>query len=306
MPAIVTHTYFTSTIAKKAKPHIASAASADIMSFYWGGMGPDPLFFYHPWGQNRVTTVGHLMHDKQVARAFRVLIRECAALQTPAAMAYLLGFCCHYVLDKTVHPYVTYMSNYCVDPHFPTMTHPALHNLCEAELDRIVVEQLLRQNNATFRSHRLYAVSKSSAEAASQMLSATAWKAYGKRLPPRLVTASMHSMLHCHYLLSNSSGRRADALFSLEKLLASDGNVSSMMRPAHPLPIDCANTEHKPWIDASLPHMRRYESFFDLLQAAEKPAMQLMECVYDCVETGQNPPEELFQLNYSGIPIGNR
>lgn len=301
MPAIVTHTHFNSTILQHARPYLMSAASADLMAFYWGGMGPDPLFFYHPWHENTVSDIGHLMHEKQVARTFRVMTRQCAAMQSASAMSYLIGFCCHYVLDKTVHPFVTYISNYYLNPQFPTLGHSALHNLCESELDRIVIEQLLHQDNAAFRSYRLYSVSRSASNAASQMLSAAAWKAYGKKVPPRAVTSSMHSMLRCHYLLSNPTGRRYDSLYSVEKFLSSDGYISSLMRPTHALPVDCTNSQHKPWIDASMPHMRRYEDFFDLLRRAEQPTLQLMDCCYDAVQTGKKLPEELFHLNYMGL-----
>ena len=302
MPALVTHHYFSTAALRSAKSYLSSAASADLSAFYWGAQGPDILFFHHPLISNPVSSLGHTMHEQRSARLFSVLVRQCAAMQSPSATAYLLGFCCHYILDRTIHPYVTYISNYVLDPQFPQLSHDPLHNLCESELDRIIVETKYQSDSTKFRAYRLLSTSKSAENAASQMLSTAAWKAYGERLSPRTVSHAMHSMLRAQYLLCNPSGRRADGMMMLEKLTRTNGAISTLMRPVHPLPVDCTNTQHQAWIDAATPHLRRYESFFDLLEQAEQPAARLMDRCYDAVQTGSRLPPDLFPLNYLGLP----
>lgn len=301
MPALVTHYNFAQSVLQTAQPHLRAAASNDRMAFYWGSQGPDPLFFYHPLFKNPVSSLGRKMHEGRIARTFSVMVRQCAQTQDPSAMAYLLGFCCHYALDRTIHPFVTYVVNYRLDPQYPTLSHSPLHNLCESEMDRIVIENRLKASSASFRAYQLLSVSKSAERAASQLLSIAAWKSYGERLTPHTVSSSMRSMLRTQRRLYSLSGRPAILLSSLERLTGSPGIISTLIRPTQPLPVDCTNIRREAWTDAATPHMRRYESFFDLLQNAERPAARLMDCCYHAVQSGTRLPDDLFPLNYSGL-----
>lgn len=301
MPALVTHYNFAWSVLQTAPSYLRTAASNDLMAFYWGSQGPDPLFFYHPLFKNSVSALGRTMHERRIARTFSVLTRKCAKMQDPSAMAYLLGFCCHYALDRTMHPFVTYVVNYRLDPQYPTLSHGPLHNLCESEMDRIVIENRLKTPSANFRSYQLLTVSKTAEEAASQLLSSVAWKSYGERLSPHTVGYSMRSMLRTQRMLNSLVGRPAVLLSSVEKLTGSPGAISTLIRPTDPLPVDCTNIRREAWTDAATPHMRRYESFFDLLQNAERPATRLMDYCYHAVQSGTHLPDDLFTLNYSGL-----
>ncbi len=302
MPALVTHYNFAWSVLQTAPSYLRTAASNDLMAFYWGSLGPDPLFFYHPlFMKNPVFTLGQTMHERRIARTFSVMTHKCAKMQDPSAMAYLLGFCCHYALDRTMHPFVTYVVNYRLDPQYPTLSHDPLHNLCESEMDRIIIESRLKTSSANFRAYQLLTVSKTAEKAASQLLSTAAWKAYGERLSPHTVGYSMRSMLRIHHMLYSMTGRPAHLLSSLEKLTGNPGAISTLIRPTEPLPVDCTNIRREAWTDAATPHMRRYESFFDLLQHAEHPATRLMDHCYHAVQSGSRLPDDLFALNYAGL-----
>ena len=138
MPALVSHHSFSTAALSQAQPYLANAAAAAPMAFRWGAQGPDILYYYQPLYENHICRTGHRIHSERTARVFSALTAECARQNTPEATAYLLGFCCHYILDRSAHPFVTYMANYRLDPLFPCMSHTALHNLCEAELDRAI------------------------------------------------------------------------------------------------------------------------------------------------------------------------
>lgn len=301
MPALVTHHLFSASAVHSAKPYIASAAAADPMAFAWGAQGPDILFFYRPLMENSVSALGHAMHERQVRQTFHSLIRSCAALDTPSAMSYLLGFCCHYALDRTVHPYVTYVANYWLNPRYPYRSHEQLHCLCESEFDRIMIRKELGTDSASFRAYGLLSVQKNARDAASKLLSDAAWNCYGRRLSPHTISRAMHSTLAVQRVLHYASGRRSDTVVTMEKILHSSGAVSAHIRPTKPLPVDCTNKCHDAWIDASIPHIRRYESFFDLLSQAQRPAVMLMESCYDAVQHSGKLPSELFSLNYLGL-----
>ncbi len=69
--------------------------------------GPDLLFYYHAAKSNPVSALGNAMHEEP-GRVFferaRGVVHE--AKDRDAALAYALGFVCHFALDSTCHPYV--------------------------------------------------------------------------------------------------------------------------------------------------------------------------------------------------------
>lgn len=307
MPALVTHYIFATETAAHAASPLAEIISADNDAFLWGAQGPDILFFHHPLRKNTVSRLGHAMHDRYIAHTFSVLAQECARHNNPSAAAYLLGFCCHYALDRTVHPFVTYLVQYRLDPQYPTLSYSSLHHLCESEMDRtLIVDRGLRVPNsgkhgAALPAHRLLTYSPQVRDAAAQLLSAAARETYGVRLSSRQVTRSMRSMLQITHALQNPTGRRASRVAALEKMFHSEGMFSSLMRPYAPLPVDCTNRNHAAWTDAATPHLRRYESFPDLMKRAEQTALRLMDCSCQAVQHGTRLPPELFSLNYLGL-----
>ena len=72
-----------------------------------GLLGPDLLFYYHAVRSTPVSCLGNAMHEEPgrvfFDRARRVV--HCEA-DRDAALAYALGFVCHFALDSTCHPYV--------------------------------------------------------------------------------------------------------------------------------------------------------------------------------------------------------
>ena len=69
--------------------------------------GPDLMFYYKALQSNPVNRLGNAMHEEKgevfFTRARRVVEN---APDREAALAYALGFVCHFVLDSTCHPYV--------------------------------------------------------------------------------------------------------------------------------------------------------------------------------------------------------
>ena len=69
--------------------------------------GPDLLFYYHAASSNPVNRLGNAMHE-QPGRVFFERARGVVQKENDrsAALAYALGFVCHFALDSTCHPYV--------------------------------------------------------------------------------------------------------------------------------------------------------------------------------------------------------
>lgn len=302
MPALVSHFMFADSALHEAQPYLAKAIEAAPLAFRWGAQGPDILFFYHPLTENSINRVGHRMHEERVDRMFQALTAACSHSHTPEATAYLLGYCCHYILDRSAHPFVTYIANYRIDPLYPQLSLSAQHNLCESELDRALIAAAHSGKPADYPTHMILSYDNKTANCIGTVLSHAIWNVYGTRVPVSAVKSSMRSMIHVQHLLHDRSGRRHTALSWLEHRLHISGDFSSLIRPLAPIDADCTNHSHQPWIDASMPHMRRYTDYFQILNNAQRPAACLMETCYDAVQTGKPLPKHLFGLNYMGMP----
>ena len=69
--------------------------------------GPDLMFYYKALQTNPVNRLGNAMHEEKGEVFFtraRAVVEHAA--DKDAALAYALGFGCHFALDSTCHPYV--------------------------------------------------------------------------------------------------------------------------------------------------------------------------------------------------------
>lgn len=303
MPALITHNRFAAAVQQQAKrtSYLSSCIQAAPMAFQWGAQGPDILFFHRPWSDNKVSQTGHRMHEERIYQIFSAMTNVCIETKSPIAAAYLMGFCCHYALDKTVHPFVTYIANYRLDPLYPKYHQSTLHNLCEAEFERAVLTKE-GTDSAVYRADRMLTADAVSCETAASLFIPAVWEAYGTKLSAVSVSRSMHTMLQVQHLLHDKSGHRAQFLQHFSGISLAE-TVNSLIRPLKPLAADCLNLSHQPWIDAAHPYRRCYTDLFQLMQQAQQPALQLMDACYQSMRTGKPLPVQLFSLDYLGCPI---
>lgn len=107
MPSTYAHRRFGANVLE----HLPGEAKMKIKAYrelYDMGLhGPDLLFYYHALSSNKVNRLGNAMHEEPGEAFFlpaREVIRK--AENRDAALAYALGFVCHFALDSTCHPCV--------------------------------------------------------------------------------------------------------------------------------------------------------------------------------------------------------
>lgn len=111
MPALYAHNRFGKQVFQNLDGEVKDVIRNHYTQFRVGLQGPDILFFYRPWGKNRVSQIGYRMHDTSAYKVFE----KAAELIRKKGMhsreyAYVLGFMCHFILDSECHPYVNYMT----------------------------------------------------------------------------------------------------------------------------------------------------------------------------------------------------
>lgn len=133
MPSFVMHHYFAARVCELAPPELARICTAAPAAYSWGSQGPDPFFFIPLSGAS--AQLGGRMHRGHIAEVFRAMAQ--AAHGSAVALAYLLGFCTHYALDRTVHPYIETQTQRLMKEY--QLSNSAAHKLCEADLDAEVL-----------------------------------------------------------------------------------------------------------------------------------------------------------------------
>lgn len=107
MPSIYAHNKFGKKVLKNLSPALQDFIHDYPDSFRIGLQGPDTLFFYRPYYMNKVNQTGVRIHKEDAYPFFddALSIVNAHGLDS-ACHAYLVGFICHFALDRTCHPYV--------------------------------------------------------------------------------------------------------------------------------------------------------------------------------------------------------
>lgn len=97
--------------------------------FQLGVHGPDLLFYYHPLHHNDVSALGNTIHSLPAEQFFGPLFQRLKETDSPAALAYLYGYLCHFGLDTTCHTYIEKIQ----------AEHIACHSEIEDDLERALL-----------------------------------------------------------------------------------------------------------------------------------------------------------------------
>ena len=107
MPSTYAHRRFGANVLDHLPAPLRKKLEAHRELYDIGLHGPDLLFYYHAEKSTTVAALGNAMHDEPgrtfFDRARRVVHEEA---DREAALAYALGFVCHFALDSTCHPFV--------------------------------------------------------------------------------------------------------------------------------------------------------------------------------------------------------
>ncbi len=107
MPSTYAHYKFGKTVLEQYPAPLAKIVREHRQLYNIGLHGPDILFYYRALTNNPVNAVGFGMHAKPAREFFAPAKQAYAAAEDKgAALAYLLGFVCHFALDSACHGYI--------------------------------------------------------------------------------------------------------------------------------------------------------------------------------------------------------
>ncbi len=130
MPNYYAHLTFGQAVRDCLGPDAQAAVDGQRQGFDCGLYGPDPLFFYHNGIPSPRSREAHALHHGPPQTALERLRRPIEA-GVPFALGYALGYLCHYLLDRSCHPFVYGNASH----------HGISHMAMEGEFDRFLMER---------------------------------------------------------------------------------------------------------------------------------------------------------------------
>lgn len=310
MPAIITHDQFGKSALERGLAPFASDRR-QREAFLLGNQGPDPLFYCvaNPTLAD-YRTLGSRMHRETPAALIAALaasIDDVPAANRNVARAWVAGFLCHYLLDRTAHPLVYAQQNaFCeagVDGLAPA-DGSEVHAVIESEIDEMMLYTRTGRTVATFKPQReILRADEQTLAAASYMLTRAVARVWGEAIRPDLYAKSVHAFRRVQGLAFHSAhGAKRTALGQVERLFRRHSFVQAMThRPAAIEHSSFDNHEHRAWKNP-FTHEASTESFNDLFARALDAAAVALPTLLD----GRLDEEEAHAitqgLDFSGRP----
>ncbi|MDF2987296.1 MAG: hypothetical protein K0R50_2806 [Eubacterium sp.] len=147
MPSVAAHYFFGQEVVSRVRAK--SLNTAELIEkhkevYNLGLQGPDLLFYFKPYYQNKINELGQVIHSSPAVYLIERAARNIKEAECNEALAYLLGFACHFVLDSRMHGEINKLA--------PTSRK---HLLLEAEMDRQIIQNFYLENANSFKRHLL-------------------------------------------------------------------------------------------------------------------------------------------------------
>lgn len=282
MPAVITHYQFAQRVISKLKKSGVEVADLDMALI--GAQGPD-IFFFHrvlPWEfGNSHTEVGVKLHRGSPARLFEGFRGVLNTQQTKynSILSYIIGFFCHYALDRAAHPYI-YWAQEKLAEHDPKYGKKPIqyHFRIESALDTII---LRRETGRLISKFDLRSVlpkdNNSSYETVGFLYHELLFRTYGMTIPAELLARAPGDMRHALFFMNDKTMLRQKMIFRpIERLSGRGHFATSLLRPLDTSDWDYANQAHREWSNPYDELITSTYSFFDIYNLAIAEACDMI------------------------------
>lgn len=218
MPSTYAHRKFGAKVLERLPENLQTLIGRHRQLFDIGLHGPDLLFYYHAAKTNPVSTLGNAMHDKP-GRVFferaRSVVQQ--AQDREAALAYALGFVCHFALDSTCHPYV---ERY-------TRDSGVTHCEIETEFDNALMRQDGHDPLKFFTAGHIHA-----SEANAKVIAP-----FYEQIPERTALDAIKGMIQVHKLLQASNAVKRWVVLTGMKVVGKYDKLHGLVANPTPNPV---------------------------------------------------------------------
>ena len=299
MPGLSTHYLFgvgTLKYIKRLKIHGLICSYPCVYAL--GQQGPDVLFYYPQILKRH--NIGLMMHNEHTAEFFNSMLHYIESYaktrrDRELLTVYMAGFLGHYVLDRTVHPYV-----YAYSMKGGRLRQHGRHFRLETEIDAYLLKNTKKIQPGFFKGGKTLALSPQEEKAVIDLLQYAVFATYRIRLSKSRLKATLRIMRFVHAVLRDKRGIKKRMLCSLEETVLGFPFLSCLIadrdEPAdrHAL----LNLKHRKWHNPWKNGHSSRASVPDMLKRARKEYITVLK-EYDGLFEAVSGSRESF-LNYIG------
>lgn len=315
MPALITHDFFGRDVYASNKD-LLGFGEKERLAFLLGNQGPDPLFFLvlSP-RMKKYGRVGSIMHRLDPALLLVALKESLDALEDgerSIGRAYLAGFYCHYLLDRSMHPLVYSQQFALCDAGIEGLTRKQggdVHAEIEREFDEMVLFAKTGRTVRTFKPHReVLRADDATLTILGKMIEFACIKALRTFPPTDMFSTGVKNFRLAQSAFYSPGQRRANAAAFIEtRILHRGGSFFKAMshRDRAETTSVFANESNAPW-ENPYTHETSTKSFWDIFDEGVRQAggdlRTLLLPVFDAAAA------ELLTrgINFSGKPAPMR
>lgn len=305
MPALMTHKFFGDRVLEDLPSGLIST-EAERMAFTLGCQGPDPLFFR--WrafpaeikASSRLGSAAHASNMSAALEALRDGVGHLPASEAAIGRAFVLGWLCHYTLDRNAHPFIYSMQFAAIEANPELEGAPSeVHAVIEADLDSWLLWKQYHLEPAEFPIADCVASAPQVLRVVGALIANMAAVAYHSFITPATFADAILDM-HTLYTVAEPYGSYPSrAIGALERKIRAHSLIQSLTHRSLPdHRTSWANEQHETW-EHPFTHTHSDESFDQIM---ERAAADYAQVAHDFI--AGVPCEEITRhIDFSGQPL---
>lgn len=313
MPSVLTHDFFGRDVYGAVGAELGFTTTDEMDAFLLGNQGPDPLFYLvlNPLF-DKSSHVGTLMHDEKPSElllAMRTAIEGLDGDERRFCRAYAAGFLCHYLLDRTTHPFIFAQQNAICASSASGLGEEhggTVHANIEREIDEMM---LYRKRSCTVAEYKPYVEvlrgSDDVLHAIDLLYERAIPAAYGIEIAPNTFSMAVRLFRLGNRLFYSPKGGKRALIGGIERAFKRVPasfycGMSHRAVPASVTRLD--NHEHAEWKHPYLP-LKSSDSFLDLYDRAQDSVIEAERSFLEGPFTPADARTLTGGINFSGEPV---
>lgn len=292
MPAFITHCLFAEEVLesidfeKIQSLNIKKEVALRNPLYMLGAQGPDIFFFYKakPWQKyDGIEKLAMMMHDSRTGDFFsesaeylRTYLK--AGSRFYSILAYLLGYICHYSLDRNAHPLIHYKSGIDTKKDRSTHKYHNYHKRYEAILDVYMLKKIKGLDAYKFNTVQLIYTDGKYNETLKSFYFYIVNRVYKIDISEKQVEIALQDTFSILNALHDPNGAKSAVFRAIEKIYGKEDDILSLIYPRNIDSYgDFLNLENKNWVHPCDKNLSCTKSFADIYNDAKNEAVNLAE-----------------------------
>ncbi len=306
MPALITHNVFGQMVYERNFASLFETQD-ERDAFYIGNQGPDPMFFRCRTTPAQIKLAHQIasdLHSEKMSKtldALRTALKKLPAEDYKVGRAYVLGYLAHYVLDKSVHPYI-YSTQYAIMDLDEDLAGSAgaVHGVIESDLDSVLMLRLYGIQISQVKPSDYVPSSERVKRVVGALLNYTIVHGLGIEFPATEVAASIDDMKWIYTTIEPLGSPMSHVVRLLEG--TTSGKYSQIQslchRRADSVDSNLLNLNHYSWEDPYT-HEARNESFLDLFDEG----VEYYNSVFQAYLNGESTEQITQHITFDGAHL---